>query len=458
MQYAIVDIETTGGYAAGSGISEVAILIHDGERVLEHFETLINPQHPIPLSIQVLTGINDEMVSNSPIFAQVSGRIYELLSNRVFVAHQVNFDYSFIKYHLAMEGYDFSSPKLCTVRLSRKIWPGLPSYSLGRLCNSLNIPLNNRHRAGGDAEATAILFSMIYARDTAGHIQKMIRTGSKEAQLPPNLPREDYEALPFRPGVYYFLDKAGKVIYVGKAKDLRRRVSSHFTGNNPHPQRQHFLRNIYSIRYELCGTELMAFLLEAAEIKRLWPRFNRAMKHFEPKFGLYAYEDMAGYLHLAIGRLGKNQLAIHVFYHQTDGLNTLHKLVRKFSLCPELCMLGNCTGECSCHASTGCNPSDQPVKMPPENYNRLVRDALQHLNTHLPSFAIMDQGRNEEEKSCIWVEKGLFYGMGYISQYGDLQLSEEVKELLTPYTGNHYMIQLIYDYAAKYPHKVVSLD
>ncbi len=270
-QYAIVDIETTGGYAAGSGITEIAILIHDGEQVIDRFETLVDPQRDIPRSIQLLTGINEDMIAGSPVFDDIAERVYYLLAGRVFVAHNVNFDYSFLKHHLGLAGYQYSAPKLCTVRLSRKIKPGLPSYSLGNLCDTLGIPLSNRHRAGGDADATAVLFSNLCQWDTEGHMADMLKKTSKEQALPPNLPREDFDVLPSCPGVYYFRDKAGKVIYVGKATNIRKRVSSHFTGHNPNPQRQNFLRNIYAIDHEPCGTELMALLLETTEIKGCGP-------------------------------------------------------------------------------------------------------------------------------------------------------------------------------------------
>src|SRR5690606_15169721 len=211
LEYAIVDIETTGGYAAGSGITEVAILIHDGQNVVERFETLINPQCAIPLSIQALTGINNELVANAPAFNEVARRIFDLLNGRIFVAHHVNFDYSFIKHHLQTAGYTYAAPKLCTVRMSRKIRPGLASYSLGRLCDALEIPITHRHRAGGDAAATAILFTKLLEWDTAGTIREMLKKTSGHQQLPPNLPKEQVDRLPRSTGVYYFRDKTGKV-------------------------------------------------------------------------------------------------------------------------------------------------------------------------------------------------------------------------------------------------------
>lgn len=458
MEYAIVDIETTGGYAAGAGITEIAILIHDGVKVIDRYQTLINPQRPIPFYIQVMTGISNEMVLDSPVFSEVAEDIYALLKQRVFVAHNVNFDFSFVQHYLQLEGYDFNPAKLCTVRMSRKIYPGLRSYGLGKLCAALEIPIHHRHRAGGDAEATAILFSRLLEEDAKGAIVAMLKRGSKDQSLPPNLPREDFDALPYVPGVYYFRNKAGKPIYVGKATNIRKRVASHFTGNNPSRQRQHFLRDIYSVTYEECGTELMALLLEAIEIKRLWPRHNRAMKRKEPRFGLYLYEDLSGFLRLAVGKTSKNQLPVHSFHEQQDGINRLYKMVRDFHLCPRLCMLGNCTATYFnfCESSGGQNACMK--QSDPEEYNKRVHQAVDDLKNRMPSFAILDKGRTADERSCIWVEKGNFYGMGYIQHYGDMNSPGQVKEALTPYPGNHYMMQLIYHYAEKYPGKVVWPD
>src|SRR5690606_32756918 len=255
----------------------------------------------IPLHISALTGISNEMVADAPTFAEIAATVYQLLEGRIFVAHNVNFDYSFIKHHLAFCGYSWNAPKLCTVRLRRQVLPGFASYSLGKLSQQLNISITNRHRAGGDATATGILFSLLLEKGPDA-IQAMLKKASKEQALPPNLPKENFERLPQTPGVYYFKDQKGKVVYVGKAKNIKKRVSAHFSGQNPNPQRQNFMRSIYDIDFVSCGTELIAFLLEAVEIKRLWPENNRALKRFEPKYGLYSYEDQKGYIRLAIDK------------------------------------------------------------------------------------------------------------------------------------------------------------
>src|ERR1700744_470721 len=352
--YAIVDIETTGGHASANGITDFAVCIHDGNRVVDRYSTLINPHQEIPIYIQALTGINNEMLRDAPTFDQVAAKIYKLLNGHVFVAHNVNFDYSFVRYHLARCGYDLQSNKLCTVRLGRKIIPGHASYSLGKLCHSLGIQNDNRHRAMGDADATARLFSLLLENDKDGHIKSALKQNSKEQMLPPNLPKKAMLALPYTPGVYYFHDAKGKVIYVGKAKNIRKRVSSHFTGNNPGLQRQNFLKDIHQITYQICGTELIAFVLECIEIKRLWPKHNRSLKRFEHAYGVYIFEDQRGYLRLAVDKHRKHQQTIYTCNSLLEGYNLLNRLVEAFGLCPKLCFIqtGSCTkgqeDKCAC--------------------------------------------------------------------------------------------------------------
>jgi DNA polymerase-3 subunit epsilon len=184
--YAIVDIETTGGYASANGITEVAIVLHNGKEVEGKYQTLVNPLQLIPRYITALTGITNEMVADAPSFQEVAQNVFRLLEDRVFVAHNVNFDYSFIKHHLSQVGYELEARKLCTVRLGRKVFPGLPSYSLGNLCRSLSISIENRHRAMGDAAATTALFERILLADSDGQLEKMLKRGSRETYLPMN--------------------------------------------------------------------------------------------------------------------------------------------------------------------------------------------------------------------------------------------------------------------------------
>jgi DNA polymerase-3 subunit epsilon len=457
MQFAVVDIETTGGFASGNGITEISIHIHDGNEVIDSYETLINPQSFIPPYIESLTGISNEMVENAPTFEMVAARIFEMLQHNVFVAHNVNFDYSFVKHHLALAGYDLQSKKLCTVRLSRKIFPGFASYSLGKLCTSLNIIINNRHRAGGDAAATAILLSQLLKADHEGYITQSLNRSSKEQVLPPNLCKSAIDKLPQKPGVYYFKDHKGAVVYIGKAKNIQKRVCSHFSGNNSGPQRQEFLKSIHHIDFEVCGTELMAFILEATEIKRLWPTNNRALKRFEQKYSLVSYTDQQGYLRLAIDKYNKLVPSLYSFNSIADGHHLLRMLIKEHLLCEKLCFiqskrvactgyeLGTCSGACVGAETAAC-------------YNVRVKYAIKELETLLPSFALIDQGRTEDEQSCLWVEKGQFYGMGYVSAYSDVNNMELLKSALQPYPSNDYILHLILSYAESHPSKKLNID
>ncbi|HEU4496016.1 MAG TPA: exonuclease domain-containing protein, partial [Flavobacterium sp.] len=446
---AIVDIETTGGSAGGSRITEIAIIIHDGKKVVERWETLVNPQKEIPPAIFGLTGINNQMVARAPIFGDIAEKVMQMLTGRIFVAHNVNFDYSFVRHQLEESGFRWTARKLCTVRAARKISPGLPSYSLGNLCRSLDIPLQNRHRAGGDADATAELFFRLLEWDTEGIIEKMIKKTSHDQRLPPNLPPEDFERLPEKPGVYYFYSQDKKVIYVGKALSLKKRVASHFSGHSVTPQRQHFLRDICGISFEVCGTELMALLLECSEIKKLWPEHNRALKRFEPKFGLYRYEARNGYHYLAVGKVAKFQTCLKTFNNEHEGINTLRGLAEKFGIDGRFCKYGK--------------PAEGIFFSPAENtalpdiaeHNRQVENAIDCLLEDRPSFAIIDKGRDSSEQSCIWIENGEFYGMGYIPSDLGFARHAEIKEYLSPSRSSHYIMQLISSFAKKYPQKIV---
>lgn len=449
-EYAIVDIETTGGNASGSRITEIAIIIHDGISVIDRWETLINPQKEIPVPIFALTGINNEMVSDAPIFDDIAYKVYELLNNRIFVAHNVNFDYSFVRHQLEESGFKWTARKLCTVRATRKIKPGLGSYSLGNLCRMLDITIEHRHRAGGDADATAILFSRLLEWDTENEIEKMLKKTAQDQRLQPNLPPSDFEQLPEKPGVYYFYNEAKKVVYVGKAVNLKKRVASHFSGHKITPQRQNFLRDIYGISFEVCATELMALLLECSEIKKLWPVHNKALKRFESKYGLYDYEARNGYRYLAVGKLTKFQNSIQTFGNLYEGVNLLQSLSREFEIDHRFCKY------CVEGEKEGSYKYDAVDLPDVEVHNQQIQNVIDFIIDNRPSFAIVDKGRSADERSCIWVENGHFYGMGYISTDIGIEEPSEIKTYVTPYRSNDYIMQLINSFAMRYPGKVLK--
>jgi len=435
--YAIVDIETTGNHASGNGITEIAIILHNGKEVEGRFQTLVNPQTPIPRYVSSLTGIYNHMVADAPVFHEVAPNIHNLLRGRIFVAHNVNFDYTFLRSQLKGAGIDWQARKLCTIRMAKKAFPGLKRYGLGHLCDHLGINNGQRHRATGDALATTTLFEMILAKGGEQLVKEFLRKENHQQTLPPNVSEQEMKSLPFEPGVYYFHDAKGKVIYVGKAKSLRQRVISHFTGLDTGKKRQDFLKNIHSISYNICPTEFTASILESVEIKRLWPAYNYSQKRFEQLWGIYVFEDNRGYLRMAVDKKRKYLQPAASFGLMADAHRTLWQLVRRFELHSGLCFLDKT------------NTSDFPEDI--AAYNQSVKAALEWLDAQKETFAI------KEKESCVLVTEGKFYGMGVVDDTAVTSI-DLLKEKLTPYPENEVIKSMIRQYVERYPNKVVKFD
>jgi DNA polymerase-3 subunit epsilon len=188
MEFAVVDIETTGSTPQSAGITEIAIVIHNGVEVTGKYVTLINPRQKIPPFIVNMTGISDAMVANAPLFEEVAPQIFNLLNGRIFVAHNVSFDYSFVHYLLGKSGFQWSAPKLCTIKLSRRVFPGLEKYGLGSLTRDLGIRIEGRHRAWGDAAATAQVLTMAIEKEGMKPIQSLLAKKELRKKIvpPPN--------------------------------------------------------------------------------------------------------------------------------------------------------------------------------------------------------------------------------------------------------------------------------
>jgi len=410
--YAIVDIETTGGYADNHRMTEIAIIHHDGMQVTGRFQSLINPGRRVPLFITGLTGITNDMVMEAPTFAEIAGEIFQQLKEKIFVAHNAHFDYSFLKKELDEAGIQWSSKKLCTVKLSRKIIPGLDSYSLGRLAESLGISIQDRHRAGGDADATARIFDLLLKRDDKGVITKALKRNSGEATLPPNLSKKEFDSLPASPGVYYFCDDKGQVIYVGKAINIRKRIAGHFSGEASEWNRSNIRNEIHHIRYTLTGNELIALILEAQEIRNLWPRYNLAQKSRVERWGILDYYDMNGYRRFVVNAVNKHSRPILSFPNKSEAWSYLWTKVKEHGLCPKLSGLQTAKGPCYAHQSGTCGGACEG-KETVDVYNHRTQTMVDTLNPDALSAVILDKGRTTDEQSVVLIEGGQYIGFGF---------------------------------------------
>lgn len=443
--YAIVDIETTGGYAESHRITEIAIYHFDGMQVTDKYHTLINPGRRIPTFITGLTGITTEMVQDAPAFEDVAEEIFSRLKDRVFVAHNAHFDYSFLKKEFDEVGMQWVTKKLCTVRLSRKIIPGLNSYSLGRLAESLGIKIPDRHRAGGDAMATTRIFAELVRRDSAGIITKALKRNSGETILPPNLPKEEYDKLPAKAGVYYFHDVRGNVIYVGKAINIKKRIAGHFTGEAREWNRSNIRNEIHHISFELTGNELIALILESQEIRRIWPKYNLAQKYKVEEWGVYDYEDRNGYLRFGINIVTRGSKPLITFSSKGDAWNFMWEKVKEFDLCPKLSGLQVAKGLCFSHQTGACKGACQGVEKA-KKYNKRAQKAIDSFFEGGQTVAILGKGRKPEEKSVVLVENGNYLGFGFYDESETITNLEAAKNFIKPSKENRVVQNIINSY------------
>lgn len=300
MKFAVVDIETTGLFHQGHAITEIAV-VHLDQGVPECvFHRLINPGRAIPREISHLTGIHAGTLKDAPPFREILPELLKVLEGRVFVAHNVNFDFQFLKAQIEACGAALNVKRVCSMRYARKLLPNLTSYRLAAICKALNIENSGQHRAKSDAMATANLFGQLMAKDDTKHLEFLLNKRAKETILPAALSRDSIDGLPENPGVYYFFGIGVKPIYIGKARNLRKRVINHFTAAGTTRRKQLFQREIQRISYTETSSEYQALLLEDAEIKKFWPRHNLAQKQRATAFAVVPYADRSDNQRLAI--------------------------------------------------------------------------------------------------------------------------------------------------------------
>ena len=410
--YAIIDIETTGGSYRLERITEIAVFIHDGTRIIDEYSSLINPERNIPYFITSLTGITNEMVEDAPKFYEVAKKIVEMTEGKVFVAHNARFDYSFIRQEFNMLGYNYKRPLLDTVALSRKLLPGHSSYSLGNLCNDLGIEINGRHRASGDAMATVRLLELLLERDRTLKSGSLIKN-RKASKLHPAFDVSRIDDIPEEPGVYYFHNEEGEIIYVGKSRNLFQRVNTHLS-NNTSARAMEMRSMTAGISWEPTGSELIALLLESTEIKKRKPLFNRAQRRTGYSWGIYSYTDDNGYIRFDCRNVSDKAVPLALFNSRDNARGKLVQIISKYNLCQKLCGMYDTDGPCFHHQVSLCRGACRGEEAPSE-YNQRALMALDEFIFRERNFFIIDRGRESEERSAIKIVNGKYTGYGYFN-------------------------------------------
>jgi DNA polymerase-3 subunit epsilon len=439
-RYAVIDVETTGLKAGKEKITEIAILIHNGSEITEEFCTLVNPEIKIPYYITQLTGINDQMVTGAPKFYEIARQIVEMTENCIVVGHNVHFDMSFLKAEFKSLGYEFQRQVLDTVKLARKFFPGQPSYSLGKLCRSLNINNSSRHRASGDALATAKLFEMILSFD---HSPENLTMNGLHSALSKSL----IDKLPEKHGVYYFYNSKGEMIYVGKSNNIRARVLQHLS-NNSSRKATEMKTSIADVTYTLTGSELIALLLESFEIKTHKPLYNRAQRRSLFNYGLYHYQDEQGYIRLKYGKTLEELSPDYAYSSQAEAREHLFFLTGQFELCQRLNGLYPGSGACF-HVHIGqCRGACCGLE-PPENYNQRVSEALERYHFDHQSFYVFDSAPDENQVSVVKIVNSVYKGFGYVPTELISNDPSIADDYITFYPDNRDVRQIIRSYLKK---------
>ena len=378
----LLDCETTGGKAVRDRLIEVAVIVVKEGEIVQRWQSLINPECIIPPWIEGLTGIRQEQVNGAPTFAEIADELAAILHKKVFVAHNARFDYGFIKNEFKRLGMDFTSKTLCSVKLSRRLFPQYKRHGLDQIIERLGVRVEKRHRAMDDTEVIWKLMQHISAQYDDEEIHAVCSALLAKPSLPPNLDASLIEKIPNTPGVYHFMDEKGGLLYVGKSVRLRDRVMSHFTQDHAVSKDLQMSPLIHDIDWFETPSDFGAQILENQHIKSLNPKFNRRLKKVSKLYQIKLEPDKSGYLQCQITEAGEvpSELveSMGLFRNRRQAIKRIEVLAKKHQLCHRLTGLeAKKSGSCFAHQLKQCLGACC-AKEPVESYNIRVNNAFQN--------------------------------------------------------------------------------
>lgn len=380
-QWALVDVETSGTHITTDKITEIAVLVITEQGVMCTWHSLIKPKCSIPDVISKLTGISNEMVQNAPLFEDIAFELLDILKGCVFVAHNARFDFGFIKNAFKRCEITYQTPVLCTIKLLKQLYPNQSYYNLPYITKSLNVSLQNHHRAQGDVEALHEVIQKLVEQHTCPEVLRVAKSIYQQSSIPSAL-TTDVTTLPDTPGVYIFYgDKNTLPLYIGKSITMRQRVLSHFSGDYTHAKEFALSQQVVRVEAIPTAGELSALLLESKMIKAHMPVYNRRLRRKKTIVG-FKVSEQKGYLTLSIVREQiedesdlRQQRIYGAFRSAVAAKRTLLQLIKKHDLCQKLCGVAQGGGSCFSYQLKRCHGAC--IKEEPcEVYNKRLLEAL----------------------------------------------------------------------------------
>ncbi len=359
LKLAIVDVETTGGSALFNRIIEIGILRIENGSVTQTFETLVNPECRIPPMIESLTGITDQDVEGAPNFRSIAARVRELLDGAVFVAHNARFDAAFVRNEFERIGEPWSAACLCTVRLSRRLYPGFRHHGLSSLIERFGFACDRRHRALDDARVVWLFLEHARRDVPEERLNRSLKALLKTPSLPPNLPAGALDKLPTGPGVYIFKDSVGQALYIGKSLTVRSRVLSHFSSDHSSGKEMRLCQQTARIEAHPTYGELGALFLESHLVKQMLPLYNRHLRYARRLTVIRPSTPQNGFHTVQVATLAPDAgvelgEVLGIFRSARQAKDFLAEAAKASQLCPKLLGLESGKGACFAYALKRC--------------------------------------------------------------------------------------------------------
>jgi DNA polymerase-3 subunit epsilon len=406
----IVDLETTGGRAKYHRIIEIGLLVIENGRLIETWQSFINPETIVPSFIQKLTGIKPNMLNNAPIFGEIADILHEKLENRTLVAHNARFDHSFLKSEFSRIGIHYKTKPLCSVKFSRNLYPQFKRHGLSEIIKRFELTIENRHRALDDAQMVYGFFLKTSSIYSDQEIEACCKKLLKRTTLPPLLDPEEINQIPNSAGVYYFYGQNGELLYIGKSINLRNRVLSHFSTDYTHSKEFQMCQKTAHVNFETTPSDFGAQIRESHQIKSLSPLYNRRLRKTRKLYQYKTTVDDKGYLRLGIETVSSSAPSgqqFGLFRSPRQASIQLEKLADQYFLCHQLIglesshnknkpcfrsQLKKCLG--ACH---GAETSEQ--------YNIRLRSAIERYQLQAWPYqnAIMIEERNLDGQTAFHI-------------------------------------------------------